>query len=487
MITATSAANLHTIRQWKYRENFYEFFVQAWQIIEPIKPLNENWHLKYLADLLQEIVMRIVRKEQRTCDYVINVPPATTKSSLVTIALPAWAWIVEPSFKIISASYADVLSHYHAGKTRDIILSDWYQDLFGDLYRMRLDVNKKSEFANSAEGMRYAVGSGGSAIGRHADLVICDDPINPKKSASTVELDAINDWWDTSISTRLTDANISTKLLVMQRLATNDLAGHCLKKGTYCHVCLPAELTPDVAPAELAANYVDGLLDPVRLNREALASFRTAMGTLGYVGQMLQSPVKTGGNMVKGAWFMEYTMSRLQDEATTEKLPLTWNYTIDGAYTDKDDNDATAIIAYAQFKHSLYVRDVAAVRLEMPELIKFIPEFAMRNGYNPRASRIYIEPKASGLSVAQMLKRTTHLNVVIDTPPKTDKVARVAECLPYIEAGRVHLLQGASFVKAFTDEVCAFPNYDHDDQVDALTMAVRRAIEPEKGRAVWHK
>lgn len=184
---------------------------------------------------------------------------------------------------------------------------------------------------------------------------------------------------------------------------------------------------------------------------------------------------------------MQYTLSRLTDESLADKVPLNWCFTIDGAYTDKDDNDATAIIAFAQFKHSLYVRDVAAVRLEMPELIKFIPEFVLRNGYNPRASRIYIEPKASGLSVAQMLKRTTHLNVIIDTPPKTDKIARVAECLPYIEAGRVHLLQGASYVKGFTDEVCAFPNYDHDDQVDALTMAVRRAIEPEKGRAVWHK
>jgi predicted phage terminase large subunit-like protein len=273
----------------------------------------------------------------------------------------------------------------------------------------------------------------------------------------------------------------------MQRLSTGDLSAHCLKKGTYCHICLPAELTADIQPVSLAANYVDGLLDPVRLNRDALAGFKTAMGTLGYVGQMLQSPVKAGGNMVKEAWFAQFTLSRLQDESLTDRIPLVWNFTIDGAYTDKDDNDATAIIAYATFKHSLYVRDVAAVRLEMPDLIKFIPEFVERNGYNPRASRIYIEPKASGLSVAQMLKRTSRLNVVIDAPPKSDKVARVAECLPYIEAGRVNLLQGASYVKGFVDEVCAFPNYDHDDQVDALTMAVRRAIEPEKGRAVWHR
>jgi predicted phage terminase large subunit-like protein len=360
-----------------------------------------------------------------------------------------------------------------------------YQDLFGDIFRLRLDVNKKSEYANNKEGMRYAVGSGGSAIGRHADLIICDDPINPKKAASVVELDAINDWWDTSISTRITDANVSTKVMLMQRLATNDLSGHCLKKGDYTHICLPAELTDDVRPDSLRANYQQGLLDPVRLNRMVLDNFRTAMGSLGYVGQMLQSPVAAGGNMIKENWFVDYTLLWLLNESAQTKIPVVWHYTIDGAYTDKDKNDATAINAYALFQNSMFIRDVASVRLEMPELLRFIPEFVQRNGYTNQ-SKIYIEPKASGLSVAQMLKRNTKLNIVIDTPPKTDKVARVAECVPYIEAGRVHLLQGSSFVKGFITEVCSFPNFDHDDQVDALTMAVRRAIEPVRGRQTWH-
>ncbi|MGB4092736.1 MAG: phage terminase large subunit [Ruminococcus flavefaciens] len=487
MTTRLAPADVREIQRYMYRESFYRFFSRAWRIIEPIKPLVENWHLRYLADELQAIVMRIIRGERREHDYIINVPPATTKSSLVTVALPAWVWIVEPAFKIISVSYADVLAHYHAGKTRDIILSDWYQDLFGDIYRLRLDLNKKSEYANNMEGMRYAVGSGGSAIGRHADLILCDDPINPRKAASVTELDAINDWWDTSISTRLTDAAVSVKVIVMQRLATNDLSGYCLKKGDYRHICLPAELTPDVQPAHLAARYTsDGLLDPVRLNRDVLQAMRTSLGTMGYAGQMLQSPVAAGGNMVKQAWFGRFTLTSLQEQAAAERTPLVWNYTIDGAYTDKQANDATAILAYASFAGSLYIRDVAAVRLEMPDLLRFIPEFVTRNGDDQRASRVYIEPAASGLSVAQMLKRTSTLNVIIDTPPRTDQSARLAECLPFIEAGRVYLLQEAAYVKAFTDEVCAFPSHDHDDQVDALTMAIRRATAPGRSRQVWH-
>lgn len=475
------------VQQWYYRESFYRFFLRAWQVLEPTTPLVNNWHIRFLCDLLQGEVMRVVRNEKRPSDLVINIPPATTKSSITTIALPAWAWIVDPSLKIITASYADTLAHHHAGKSRVIILSDWYQELFGDIYQLRVDTNKKSEYETNKQGLRLAVGSGaGSAIGRHSKLTICDDPLNPKKAASQLELDTINDWWDTSISTRQTDANVSTKIVVMQRLATNDLAGHCLAKGTYRHVCLPAELGDNINPPSLGDNYRDGLLDPVRLNAEVLAGLRTALGTLGFVGQMLQRPTAAGGNMIKSSWFREFTMTGLLADAEADRTPLAWHFTVDGAYTDNDKNDATALLAYCVFKHNLYIRDVSAVRMEMPDLLRYLPEFVTRNGYNARLSKVYIEPKASGMSVAQMLKRNTKLNIILDKPPTTEKKARVAGCVPYLEAGRCFLLQGATYIKPFIDEVSAFPNGDHDDQVDVLTMAADKAIKPEGGAQKWH-
>jgi len=490
--------NLHIVRQWKYRENFYEFFRKAWPIIEQSKPLVENWHLKYVADVMQGIVEDIVAGKPREWDYVFNMPPGSTKSNLITVALPAWAWIVSPSFQIISTSYADTLAHYHAGKSRDIMLSDWYQRLFGDLFQLRIDVNKKSEYANNKGGYRYSCGTGASPIGRHADLLLCDDPTNPKKATSRDELNNVNTWWDEQISTRVNEEQVSVKALIMQRLAANDLSAHCLKKGTYRHICLPAEKTttkdaegkvvPNVQPPELIERYdaADGLLDPVRLSRPSLANFKVALGTRGYVGQMLQSPVKEGGNMVQASWFGTFTMADLKQRAIEKRARLEWNTTGDTAYTKDEENDPTALLCYCLFDNFMYVRDVAVQRLEMPDLLRFIPEFVERNEYNPGASRIYIEPKASGLSTAQMMKRTTKLNIIIDKAPTTDKPARLNECLPYIESGRVLLLQGAAWVKPFVDEVTIFPNGDNDDQVDTLTMAVRRAIQPQKGGQVWH-
>ncbi|GAH45268.1 unnamed protein product [marine sediment metagenome] len=83
--------------------------------------------------------------------------------------------------------------------------------------------------------------------------------------------------------------------------------------------------------------------------------------------------------------------------------------------------------------------------MELPDLIKFIPEFAARNDYTDK-SRIFIEPKASGLSAAQMLQRYTKLNIILDKAPKDDKVARLKACLPFIESGRVKLLRDSNWL-----------------------------------------
>jgi predicted phage terminase large subunit-like protein len=274
----------------------------------------------------------------------------------------------------------------------------------------------------------------------------------------------------------------------MQRLHDEDTTGHELKKKkkNIRHICLPGRLTDDVKPAELRERYVNGLLDPNRLSYDTLDKMLTELGSYGFAGQILQTPIKEGGNMVKKDWFGTYSMSKLKEEVAEEKRTLVWHTTMDGAYTEQEKNDPSALLCYAEWKNSIYIRDVAAVRMEMPELIRFIPEFVKRNDYSPKLSKIYIEPKANGLSVAQVLKKETKLNVILDTPPKDDKVVRLQACIPFIESGRVFILKEAGFLVPFLNEVCLFPSADHDDQVDVLTMAVRRAIKPERVPQRWH-
>ena len=463
-------------------KDFYMFLKEAWHIIEPTTPFTPNWHIEYLAKEMQIVVERIERREPREKNIIINVPPGSTKSTLLTIMLPVWAWMVQPGLRIINASYESTLAISHATKSRDIIESDWFQQLFSDKIRLKHDLNRKSEYSNTKMGMRYATGVGGSVIGKHADLIIIDDPLNPKVANSEVKLKECNEWHDLTISKRVTNAAISTKILIMQRLHEQDLTGYLLKKEPeeWKHFCIPAELTKDVKPIELRDKYKDGLMDPTRIGKIALEKDKRTLGSLGYAGQMLQSPASVGGNIIKDTYFKYFTFQKLNDlQAFTGKTPV-WDFVIDSAFTAKQINDPTGIMAYSHYNNNTYIRAAQSVLMELPELLQFINEFCIRNGYTT-ASRAFIEPKASGHSAEQMLRKYSKLNIQLDKAPTKDKVSRVRGALPYMESGRMFLLENAQWLDEFVGQCTLFPNAQHDEYVDLISMCVDKVDRPQGG------
>ena len=464
------------IQVWMYRDSLAMFFKAAWKVIEPETPLHWNWHHGHLAAQLEGILHQVAERRPRANDTIINVPPSTLKSSLVTIVFPVWCWLHAPWMRFITASYAEQLAIMHAVKSRDIIQSDWFQGLFGHLFQLKFDVNKKSEYANDAQGSRIAIGVKGGATGKHGDIFICDDPLNPRQAASPVQIMDVNEWWDNTVPTRLTDARVAQKIIVMQRLAVNDLTGHCLtkKEGMYRHICLPAQVSDRVVPSALKKEYIDGLLDPVRLDMEVLKGMQVALGSRNYAGQYSQNPTAEGGNLVRPEWFMLYDLKKLETEAYDEGDKLVWDVFIDGAYTEDVLNDPTALLCATVYRNNLYIRDVERVWMELPELVKHVPQFLQRNGMNGESS-IIIEPKASGLSVGQMLRKYTNLNVIMDKPPREGKVERMKAKLAFIESGRVYLDRSSRWADMLIDELRAFPYGEHDDIADTLVMACDRA------------
>ena len=121
---------------------------------------------------------------------------------------------------------------------------------------------------------------------------------------------------------------------------------------------------------------------------------------------------------------------------------LVWNYRLDTAYTSNKANDPSALLAYATDGQYFYFRQVEQAWLEFPQLCEYIKTFVMQNGYSS-ASRIYIEPKASGKSIVQQIKQTTGLNVLEDKAPDTDKVTRANAVSAIVESGRVKLSYGS--------------------------------------------
>jgi predicted phage terminase large subunit-like protein len=93
----------------------------------------------------------------------------------------------------------------------------------------------------------------------------------------------------------------------------------------------------------------------------------------------------------------------------------------------------------------------------------------------PAASAMYIEDKASGTGLIQQLNKNDQFIPVIAVQRTVDKLTRLMEVQPRIQAGAVYLPESAPWVVDFISECEAFTANDthkHDDQIDPLIDAV---------------
>ena len=97
------------------KESLFEFVKSFWSEIIPEEPVY-NWHIPYLCEELQIISEWIFNRQKKEYDLIINIPPGTTKSTIVTIMFPAWLWAVDPTVRVISNSYAADLALDHSVK-----------------------------------------------------------------------------------------------------------------------------------------------------------------------------------------------------------------------------------------------------------------------------------------------------------------------------------------------------------------------------------
>lgn len=472
-VTALLTVDEQLLRAELCRKSFFFFVKEFWSTIIAEDPVY-NWHIKYLCDELQEVAERLKRREKKEHDIIINIPPGSSKSTIVSQMYPAWCWTIDPSMRIIGSSHSKTLSIDQAEKCRIIIQSQKYKAYFPEITILHT-TEAKSHFKNNFNGERYATSTGESRIGIHGHLIIVDDPLNPKEAESEPQRNTANKHISQTLSTRKVDKKLTVTIIVMQRLHENDPTGYMLKrKGeSIKHICLPAEDSNQVKPAELRAKYVDGLMDPVRMDKAVLAEAKSDLGSYGYAGQFKQVPADIGGGIIKRHWFGKFTIDQMIQRANELKVQPVFQYVIDGAYTDDPDNDATGIQCCCKIGNLAYILDVSIVRKEFPDLIQHIKQFVAKNGMAAQ-SRIYVEPKATGKSIVQQMKAQTSLAIVEDENPESSKLVRAVAITPFVEAGRVLLLEGAPWVESYLDEVTTFPKAAHDERVDMLVMMCRR-------------
>ena len=137
-----------------------EFVRAAWPVLEPGTPYLSNWHIDAVSEYLEAVTAGQITR------LLVNMPPRYGKSILITILWPVWEWIRRPETRWLFASYSGSLSVKHSVDRRTVIRSDWYQERWGDRYRLADDQNAKAEFSNDRRGVMVATSIGGTATGK---------------------------------------------------------------------------------------------------------------------------------------------------------------------------------------------------------------------------------------------------------------------------------------------------------------------------------
>lgn len=443
------------------KRRFFKFFCEFWETIEATT-LELNWHIEYICDELQKVYETWEAGESQP-DVLINVPPGSSKSTIVTQLFPAWLWLKNPTVRIISSSYANDLSTSHAVKTRDCLKSDKFILYFPNHISFKRDSDGKTNYKNTKKGERFVTSTGGRVTGMHGDFIFNDDPINPEQAAGETELVKATRFSGRTLSTRKTNKKRSVTIMIMQRLHELDPAGDWLrKKKSLNHICLPGKLSANIKPAHLAENYIDGLLDINRLDNSALSKMEDDLGSYGFAGQVMQQPSPEDGGIWK-KWFIPVPDHLMPTIASLEDYGTDW----DTAYTEKAGNASSAYICAGRLDNKMYLDNVGWFNLEFPELIH-----KMKGLPNPH----YIEAKASGKSAKQTLVKAGI--PAIEVQVNTDKVARARDATPKAEAGMVYVRESI-LDKIYNDAeqgILKFPNGIKQDLADVIAQAIQRLL-----------
>lgn len=447
-------------RDYVRRFGLYGFLKLAWPRLKPGTPFVPGWHIQEICNHLEAVSLGLITR------LVINVPPGSTKSVTTSVCWPAYVWGPQgmANKKWIFASYAPKLSGDLGRDSRELIESEWFQARWPLGILDRADTS----YRNAKAGWRFSTSIRGEVTGRHADIQVVDDPIKPISTQGTAavtghELQFVKDWWSGTMSTRMADPKTAARVIIMQRLHEDDLAGAALETGEYTHLSFPMRF--DAArPCRTVLGgdkrTTEGeLLCPGRWSNLEVTKLENDLGVYASA-QLQQRPSTAGGMIFRSSWFKYYDV--LPDDL--DEWACSWDMT----FKDTMGSDYVCGQVWARKGADFYLVERVYERLNFPNTLTALQSQLRRF---PQIGAKLIEDKANGPAVISTLQRKVPGLVAVE--PEGGKVAR-ANGISYLHrAGNVHYPRSFESDRTKTGHVqcmTGFPLAKHDDSVDAETQ-----------------
>jgi predicted phage terminase large subunit-like protein len=402
--------------------------------------------------------------------YLFLLPRGFGKSSLCSVAWPLWLLASRRDIRILLVSNVLRLASEWMRQIENVMLHNaqyrkWFGNLVPDARRLTWTDTEKVVLGRSPMATHtslYAIGSGGSALGKRSDIIIADDLLEPEAGTLTpLQVERITRWFWNILQPILEPENSS---IVVVGTRHGQLDFYESLKYEKKWPCL------EVAALDEKGQSVW----PERFSTVRLDDRKESMGSYNFDLQFMNRV--TDANTPLRADWIRYWLDR------PDVSELTIFQGIDPALSMRESADFFVITTAGVTKehNRIYLLDMVRTKAKPMRQIELIKEQAAL--WKPVA--IGIESNAAQALLSDYVSETSLLPIR-KMLTKTDKLTRFISMSILFESGRVltpgiresegvgPIPQFAPFVAEWT----GFPRSSHDDTLDSVAKVLELSAD----------
>lgn len=447
-----------------------------------------NWHHTLVDSVLQRVLDGDISR------LVITLPPGYTKTEQSVIAFVARGLALNARSRFMHLSYSDRLALLNSSTTRDIVKSVAFQEMWP--MTLRQDTDSKALWWTEKGGGMYATSMKGQVTGFRAGqmeegftgALIIDDALKPD-DAFNIEMKAVNKRFNSTVESRLAHQGVPI-IIIMQRIAHGDLAGHVLRGGSgemWHHLELPVEFPADPYPTEnthaipISYEAPSDVLWEAKHTKAQIAILKTKPRV--YNSQYKQRPPKAGE---LGKLWDDDSVSKAQEKQLRGDKHRTV-VAIDPSTTSKDTSDECGIVVASAYDCSTVtdVENEYSIDADYTDIMTPL-DWARKAiwAYTTHdADAVVIETNQGGDIIETLLRTLGFAGRVITVHAKIGKYLRAEPQAALYAQG---LVRHAAGLDKLESEMVDFTihNADSPNRVDAAVYALKELANSQRS-LVW--